>query len=462
MHILSQDINLKIYNAQIDLIQNTRIYSIFVMLAGAIFVYYAMLKHNLAALDYWITYMVLTDAYRLYASYKYFQDKRANTVNYSNAYHHIIIGSILSGAGWGCSAILLIPHIELIDIMLLTFVLAGLSSGATTTLAYKRAPAYIFIFFLIIPYLFSLAMSDLVMDLLYIPMFLYFVFLLKNTAVFYNGYKKLLFLEFTGLEREEELAKERERAINANAAKSAFLANMSHELRTPMHAILGFSSLGGSKVSSVTNDKLSSYFLRINESGQRLLYLLNDLLDLSKLEAGKMEFNFYQNDLQTSVRVIVGELSPLFLERSLTVDIEPTETSTIAIYDNEKIEQVIRNLLSNAIKFTPDDMSVLIYFEETMLYSNDMSSKKISVPALSVSIMDQGAGIPEEELETVFEKFVQSSNTKTAAGGTGLGLAISKEIIEGHGGTINAVNSTGKNGAIFTFIIPRTQPSYES
>ncbi len=100
-------------------------------------------------------------------------------------------------------------------------------------------------------------------------------------------------------------------------------------------------------------------------------------------------------------------------------------------------------------------MSVLIYFEETLLYSKEDPSREAAIPAISVSIMDQGTGVPEDELETVFEKFVQSSKTETGAGGTGLGLSISKEIIEGHGGSISARNSSKGGGAIFTFSLPR-------
>jgi len=459
MQYIDQDISMRIDNAQIDLIQSTRYYTVLLMFAVVVFVYYIMLKYELPTLNYWFIYMVIVDSYRLYVTYKYIQEKKVDRVNYSNVYNHIVFGSFLAGIGWGTCAIILVPNIELLDIMLITLVLSGISAGATTTLAYKRAPAYVFIFFLILPFFYSLVLSSFVMDILYIPVFIYLLFLIKNTTVFYNSYKQLLLLEFTGQEREKELVDERERAIYANAAKSMFLANMSHELRTPMQAILGFSNLGSSQMGIASNEKISGYFKRINESGQRLMYLLNGLLDLSKLEAGRMEFEFSENDLHESIKTITNELSPLFLERSLTVDIESSSVGTHIIYDRERIEQVIRNLLSNAIKYTPKGMSVMIYFQETFLSSKEESSEKVTIPAVSVSIMDQGAGIPEDELETVFEMFVQSSKTETGAGGTGLGLSICKEIIEGHSGTIYASNSDQGGGAIFTFTLPHHAPN---
>ncbi|MBL4711668.1 MAG: ATP-binding protein, partial [Gammaproteobacteria bacterium] len=221
-------------------------------------------------------------------------------------------------------------------------------------------------------------------------------------------------------------------------------------------AILGFSSLGSGKVGTATNEKIASYFVRINESGQRLLFLLNDLLDLSKLEAGRMAFDFAEHEIQKTAILVVDELMPLFREHSLTIEIEQTNLNTTLIYDNDKIGQVIRNLLSNAIKFTPDGKSVKIYFTETDLQISDGEENNISVSALSLSIQDQGQGIPDSELSTVFDKFVQSSTTDSGAGGTGLGLSISKEIVEGHKGLLIANNDTREGGgAILSLILPR-------
>jgi len=218
-----------------------------------------------------------------------------------------------------------------------------------------------------------------------------------------------------------------------------------------MHAILGFSNLGLSKASAAPSDKLASYFSRINESGQRLLVLLNGLLDLSKLEAGRMKFNFTRQDLQTAVDSVIDECMPLFTERGLTIDIEPSNIDTMIVFDHDKITQVVRNLIANAIKFTPDNRSIMIYFESTELMVDDSWTE--TRPAIAVSISDQGPGIPDDELESVFDKFIQSSNTDPATGGTGLGLSICREILQQHQGTIKARNNID-SGAVFTFILP--------
>jgi PAS domain S-box-containing protein len=253
---------------------------------------------------------------------------------------------------------------------------------------------------------------------------------------------------------EQSLIHSKEKAEAANRAKSAFLANMSHELRTPMHAILSFASLGGKKVGKATNEKLTSYFDRIHQSGNRLLLLLNDLLDLSKLEAGRMQLDKKEEDLHKVAELVAGEHEALISEHNLTLKVETHVKNTLAYFDRERMHQVVRNLISNAIKFTPEGRQITISIEETALTTGRRKTDTGKNPAILLKVSDEGIGIPEGELETVFDKFEQSSKTKTGAGGTGLGLAICKEIILGHHGKIWAANNPDQ-GAIFTVIIPR-------
>ncbi|MCF6282634.1 MAG: ATP-binding protein [Candidatus Polarisedimenticolaceae bacterium] len=247
------------------------------------------------------------------------------------------------------------------------------------------------------------------------------------------------------MQREVLLRKE---ADAANMAKSEFLANMSHELRTPMHAILSFSTFGEEKIDTASKEKLKQYFTNIRTSGERLLTLLNDILDLSKLEAECADFNLQTHDLKTVVETAITEVSGLAHNKSLQISITLPTEPLIINFDHGKILQVIRNLLSNAIKFSPENEQIVVSFASTTLQSGDNK-----VPATMVNVTDHGVGIPEGELEAVFNKFVQSSKTKTGGGGTGLGLAISKEIIEKHGGKIWAKNNLN-GGCTFSFTVP--------
>jgi len=229
-------------------------------------------------------------------------------------------------------------------------------------------------------------------------------------------------------------------AETANQAKTEFLANMSHELRTPLHGILSFASFGIKKYASAKPEKLLDYFSRIKQSGNILLELLNDLLDLAKLESKRATFAFEPTDIGKLVKSVTNEFDMLLSERSLSIQQEEPGFDEQVMLDVDKIKQVFRNLLDNAIKFSPEGGTI------------DVGTDRIG-GSVRVSVRDQGPGIPHEELEVVFDKFVQSSKTKTGAGGTGLGLAICHEIIAAHQGRIWAENRP-EGGATFSFEIP--------
>lgn len=236
-------------------------------------------------------------------------------------------------------------------------------------------------------------------------------------------------------------------AKKANQAKSIFLANMSHELRTPLHGILSFSDLGSSKAGTLDKEKTKQYFDLITQSGQRLLFLLNDLLDLEKLESGRIQLNLKDNNLQATTESVIHQLNPLSQQKNLSINLDAEECPETAVYDEEKIMQVINNLLSNAIKFTPENKSIDIYLLTDRL-DDEMMAKFV--------IEDNGIGIPDDELDSVFDKFIQSSKTQTGAGGTGLGLAICHEIMKAHHGSIYAEN-IDPNGSRFIFYLPLIQ-----
>lgn len=242
---------------------------------------------------------------------------------------------------------------------------------------------------------------------------------------------------------------EKEKAEQATLAKSEFLANMSHELRTPMHAILNYNTMAQKLSGDDENSKLSKYLNNINVAGTRLLGLLNTLLDFEKLEAGKMEFEFGAGDLVKVVDYALTELDSLTKVKNIKISRRYLCKNTIIVFDEAKIIQVMINLLSNSIKFSPENGTITITIEDEYLQEeNEVKT------AISCAIADEGVGVPEDELEAVFEKFTQSSSTKTTAGGTGLGLSISRKIIEKHKGRIWAENGKVK-GAVLKFILPR-------
>jgi PAS domain S-box-containing protein len=252
-------------------------------------------------------------------------------------------------------------------------------------------------------------------------------------------------------EKTTDYKKAKEDAEQANRLKSEFLANISHELRTPMHAILNYSKYGMEKAEHISIEKNLHYFSNIRKAGDRLMSLLNNLLDLSRLEAGKEIYKMETVNLWQVSKEAVREIQSILKEKSLIVELSDPDISTKVICDEYKIGQVIRNLLSNAINYSRQDGIIQIQFEEDRI-----DSDKEPFPALKVMIKDRGVGVPQEELALIFNKFSQSSKTKTGAGGTGLGLSICKEIVNAHMGQIWASNNP-EGGAVFSFILPYQQ-----
>ncbi|OHU89064.1 MULTISPECIES: ATP-binding protein [Pseudoalteromonas] len=230
--------------------------------------------------------------------------------------------------------------------------------------------------------------------------------------------------------RTAQLQKAKEAAEAANVSKSEFLANMSHELRTPMHSILSFARFGIDKLAGddVPLDKLGKYLSRIETSGERLLLLLNNLLDLSKLDAGRFPFNPSLQDLCTTVKTGIDDVSGSALAKQIQFKLSAPIEPFMVVCDPEQMNQVIRNILGNAVKFSPEKAIVFISIK-------DLGN------LVKIEIRDQGVGIPNDELDQIFSKFVQSSTTNSGAGGTGLGLAICKEFVLLHKGRIYATNN---------------------
>jgi signal transduction histidine kinase len=252
-------------------------------------------------------------------------------------------------------------------------------------------------------------------------------------------------------ERTFELIKAKEQAENASKVKAEFLANMSHELRTPMNSILGFSRRGIKKIDEWDKDEHLDHLQLIHQSGKRLLTLLNDLLDLSKLEAGKMAFDIAKSDLTTVIDAVLNETQALVSDSGVQVDVKIETDYTLVECDPVRIGQVVMNLFSNAIKYTPSGKHVTI-----TLSSIEEEEYGLTRHYVCFCIEDEGAGIPKGELEMVFDKFIQSSKTKSGAGGTGLGLAICMEIINAHHGRIWAEHAEN-GGAAFKFVLPYKQ-----
>jgi signal transduction histidine kinase len=239
--------------------------------------------------------------------------------------------------------------------------------------------------------------------------------------------------------KNEQLARALEAARLATEAKSRFLAGVSHELRTPLNGIIGFSEMMyDAKLGPVSADH-KDVLSDILTSARHLLQLINDILDLSKVEAGKMEFHPESSRIDTLVYEVRDVVRPLAEKKRLQLTIAVQDEFT-AVVDQARFKQVLYNYLSNAVKFTPENGRV-----ELRVRREEESFR--------VEVEDTGVGISPEEIAKLFQEFQQLPNSRKAEQGTGLGLALTRHIVEAQGGSVS-VRSVMGSGSVFAAVFP--------
>ncbi len=263
-------------------------------------------------------------------------------------------------------------------------------------------------------------------------------------SVFWNQNIALKAITEQLRERNLEIERKNTQLEQASRMKSKFLAAMSHELRTPLNAVIGFSEVLDARMFGDLNDKQAEYVKDIHESGRHLLSLINDILDLSKIEAGRMELALTRFDFPQALESAVMLVRERAAKHGLTLDLIIDERLESIVADQRKVKQILLNLLANAVKFTPDGGHIEIRVAPVG-------------DAVTLAVSDTGVGIPHAEQAVIFDEFRQ---VKTDAGrqreGTGLGLALTKRFVEMHHGTID-VRSELDKGSTFTVTLPLSQ-----
>jgi len=262
------------------------------------------------------------------------------------------------------------------------------------------------------------------------------------------------FIDISELKKTQVRLKESIYAAEASSrAKSEFLANMSHELRTPLNHILGFTELVTDEVMGNLNPTQKEYLDDVLDSGHHLLSLINDILDLSKIEAGKMELKTSDFDLKAILENSLAMIKEKAMKHGITLDTAIGCIPATISADLRKLKQVLYNLLSNAVKFTPKGGKIFLSAEPaTNCKGLDAGGN------IHISVTDTGIGLDTKDLKMIFDPFSQVENYKSKRfQGTGLGLAITKQFVELHGGAIWAESNGVNQGSTFSFVIPCNQ-----
>jgi signal transduction histidine kinase len=256
-------------------------------------------------------------------------------------------------------------------------------------------------------------------------------------------------LEQRVMERTNELRETNLRLLAADRSKNQFLANMSHELRTPLNSIIGFSSVLLESARTTLQPRLYKFLENIHTAGNHLLELINDILDLSKIEAGKMELRPDTFDLRDTITAVERVMKGFAAEANVRITSTIDADVPLVRLDEGRLKQILFNLLSNAVKFSPNGGPVSLAVSRV-----PRPSSPIGCEAVRIDVSDQGIGIPADELKRIFDEFYQTEFGRRARrGGTGLGLSLTRNFVELHHGRID-VQSTPGSGSTFSLVLP--------
>lgn len=273
-------------------------------------------------------------------------------------------------------------------------------------------------------------------------------------------------LEVAVEERTRELQEAKQRAEEASRHKSLFLSNMSHELRTPLNSILGFASILQDPAISSLTEKQRRFTRHITASGEHLLTLINDLLDLSKVEAGKLRLELQSFPLREAIEAAVYAIRPQVEQKRQALQLAIDGDMPIIKADPTRFRQILYNLLSNAVKFTPESGRITVTAKVVSRSESGVSSSQPETrnqkpetahasDVVEIAVADTGIGIRREDLTKLFQLFTQLESALTKQfQGTGLGLALTKQLVELHGGTIRATSEGQGRGSTFSVRLP--------
>ncbi|MBL8664279.1 MAG: hypothetical protein JNM29_15720 [Candidatus Odyssella sp.] len=348
------------------------------------------------------------------------------------------LGTLLSGVLWGIGTVVLFAPADAVLMIVLVFLVTGLSAAALTGYTAYLPAFYGFVLPAVVPFGLRLAFDGSAAHLFTAMLLAVWasVFVYLAHALHAHTIDRVMLL-LGNARMAETLRKARDSADDANRAKTRFLANMSHELRTPLNAIIGFSDIMRSEIfGPVGAPKYKQYVADINRSGTHLLQLISDILDVAKIEVGAQTLNEGVIDLAGTLRNCGHLVEPQARSANVALAVDASARLPALRADPTRFRQIVLNLLSNAVKFTPAGGKVWL------------SGAVEPGGGLLVQVRDTGIGMKPEDVPRAVQPFVQLDQAPRGDPGTGLGLALVKTLVEAHGGTLAIESEIGKGTTV--------------
>jgi len=437
----------RVYSGQVHLLySNQALAVIATAMVVALFFWYLSAIIPWQDLSVWFSMFTGILVLRTLTTWLYFHNGKLRTGDAVYAGLIYLTGTILTGSLWASMVLLLFADASLEAQILFFIVCVGMAGVSSTTMGYAKTPIKIFNMLLVVPLMISIYHSDFPnAEAVLAGLLLYVAFLLRSTHLFSNTVADMLYLQERAVEREQLLVRRREESDKANQAKSDFLSRMSHELRTPLNAVLGMNELQMLDKDSPISDKQMDRARKINDAGEHLLTLVNDVLDLSRIEAGSLDVIRQSFDCQELIRDVMEMIESDARNRELMVSFEAKQQPVWVAADRNRTRQVLINLLDNAVKFNKRGGVISISITGT----NNKSWR--------ISIIDTGCGIDADALDDIFVPFARPHREQSAIDSKGIGLSLSRQLVlamDGHMG----VNSRQGEGSRFWLELPKAEP----
>jgi two-component system cell cycle sensor histidine kinase PleC len=386
----------------------------------------------------WSALLIAASIVRWVHCRRYFE--RTRTVDEARAWGRTFaLGTLLSGVLWGIGTVVLFAPADAVLMIVLVFLVTGLSAAALTGYTAFLPAFYGFVLPAVVPFGLRLAFDGTPAHLFTATLLAVWIsaFVYLAHALHAHTIDRVLLL-LGNARMADTLRNARDNAEDANRAKTRFLANMSHELRTPLNAIIGFSDIMRSEIfGPVGAPKYKQYVSDINRSGSHLLQLINDILDVAKIEVGAQALNEAVIDLAGTLKQCGQLVEPQARSAGVSLAVDASGRLPALHADPTRIRQIVLNLLSNAIKFTPAGGRVWL------------SAALEPGGRLLLQVRDTGIGMKPEDVPRALQPFVQLDQAPRGDPGTGLGLALVKTLVEAHGGTLAIESEPGKGTTVF-------------